>query len=110
MRTLATPPRRPVLALLCLCGLALFSAPALAALTEPEQPAANGSAPVAGRSNLDVKAALDAAKAAEARENAASRSIEDMLNKAQAPAPAASPAAQPRRGGKVIYGDIIIHK
>lgn len=57
------------------------------------------------------------ARAAEARENAASKSIEDMLKKAGTPqgqqvqpVPGVG-AVPPQPGGrKTIYGDIIIHK
>ena len=59
------------------------------------------------------------AKAAEARENAAGKSIEDMLKKAgQAGRPGQQVQPVPGTGGaaptgparKAIYGDIIIHK
>lgn len=109
-------PRKAMLPALALLAAAALAQPAYALVNNPdgtkslgEQPAA-GAAPGALPTAGQVK---DAAKAAEERENSASKSVEDMLRRAQESTRSPSPASgegTSRRSGKAIYGDIIIHK
>lgn len=109
-------PSRALLAVLVLVAALALASPASAVVNNPDgtlnkdgqgAEEAAGQAPPAGQLK-------DAAKAAEKRENEASKSIEEMLRKAAAPTetPASSPptGSPPRGGRKTIYGDIIIHK
>ncbi len=93
---------------------ALGAAPPAREVQDPEPASTAGGPPTAGQ----IK---DAAKGAEARENAASKSIEEMVSKAAGPAqpgqsgqrlePVSGGSRSSGSGGrKAIYGDIIIHK
>lgn len=92
---------------------ALAAAPPAREVHDPEPLSASGGPPTAGQ----IK---DAAKGAEARENAASKSIEEMTAKVASPAqpgqtgqplqPVSGSRSSSVGGRKAIYGDIIIHK
>jgi hypothetical protein len=103
----------PLPALALWLALALFAAPAQAAIAAPDEsgskPAASDS-PKASVPNAQQVSGL--AKAVEANENKASQSIDGLLNKApvQPGANLPPPGSPPRGGRKTIYGDIIIHK
>lgn len=114
-------PSKALFSALALLAALVFAGPALAVVNSPDgapgaegQPAdKSGAKPGALPTGGQLQ---EAAKAAEARENAASKSVEDMLRKAQestrTPSPAAGQGEQggQRRSGRAIYGDIIIHR
>lgn len=95
----------PLPALALLLALVFCATPSLAAIAAPDESDAKAKATPSLNPITAVNAMNQSIRASEQQTKAAM----DSMTKAESKTPKAAPAAKPG-GGKVIYGDIIIHK